>query len=103
MHHAEAGWDGLVPPTWGGSTFNEMPTHSVMHSSWEDAKSYCDWKGTRLPTVAEFEPANRGGLEGPRRARGNEFIPQGVHQASMWQGTFPHPNRDLEASAATAR
>ena len=80
-----------------------MPNHPVIHSSWEDAKSYCDWKGTRLPTVAEFESANRGGLEGARHARGNEFIPGGVHQASMWQRTFPPPDRDLDASAATAR
>ena len=62
----------------------------MIHSSWEDAKSYCDWKGTRLPTDAEFEYAARSGLKRARYAWGEELILGGVHQANLWQGTSPH-------------
>ena len=73
-----------------------MPDHPVVRFSWEDANSYCDWKGTCLPREAEFEYAARGGLEGARYASGDELTPGGVHLANLWQGTFPQQDCVLD-------
>jgi formylglycine-generating enzyme required for sulfatase activity len=65
---------------------------------WDQAATYCEWRGGFLPTEAQWEKAARGGLEGMEYPWGNEPAScdygaiNGAHFASCGAGTIPVGN-----------
>ena len=84
------------------STIKGREKHPVVQVAYDDAVAYCAWQGKRLPTEAEFEYAERGGLDRKRYAWGDEFMPHGKYMANTFQGHFPDANTGADGYTGTA-
>ena len=55
---------------YGNSQYDDYP---VIQVDWNQAKAYCEWRGSELPTEAQWEKAARGGLGGKDYPWGDEI------------------------------
>lgn len=89
-------------PSGPDSDLGGKDAHPVVQVAYEDAAAYCAWAGGRLPTEAEFEYAERGGLDRKRFAWGDTFRPGGKWMANTFQGHFPDRNTGEDGFLDTA-
>ena len=77
---------------YGSSTYADYP---VLFINWHGAQTYCQWRGARLPTEAEWEKAARGGLEGKFYPWGDTFDGERVNFCDR-NCEFSHANQDYD-------
>ncbi len=83
-----------------GATGSEAPSnHPVVQVSWNDARAFCEHRGGRLPSEAEWEWAALGGEVDVRFPWGDD--PPTEHDAThvpanLWQGDFPAEDKGFD-------
>ena len=88
-------------PNGPNSSIKGLDNHPVVHVAYEDAQTYCEWAGRRLPTEAEWELAARGKNHDKIFTWGDD-INLLSKQANSWEGEFPVTNTKTDGFEARA-
>jgi formylglycine-generating enzyme required for sulfatase activity len=91
--HGPQGWETRAGAYWrfpvgdGRDVMTDRQSHPVVHISFEDATSYCQWAGLRLPTESEYEYAAQG-LHHRRWPWGDVWEIQSANGAEYWMANL---------------